>query len=541
MAVNALTDHASKGRTGLTAGEDTINASGGASFGINDLNRLKRFLILGSEGGTFYKRGDTLTAENVGALARTVAVDPTLVIATILDAGLKAPKRSYALFALAFVQKADSDPAVQKAVADALVALVRTGTDLFEFVTYAKSMRGWGRSLKKVVQHVIDSTPDSKLELWAVKYRSRDGWTWRDLMRVLHPNVNTVAVEHALPGGSSAPKPGVTLERALIYRYMAGHMPHENAARTTDLGLLKLVAAYESLKGADEATVLKTLTDTRLPWEALSDEQRTANVWKALVPTLGDTALIRNLTQLTRNGVLKPADKFTFEVAARIRTVKYHPVKAFEAYRTYQSGGSTGRAGKEFTPVAAITDALEACVAFNFATVEKSDLLMSISLDVSGSMTWENSADGTVLTGAEIGTALALAAKQANPNCTVNRFDHRFDADVNVGTTFDSAYQALYGGRFGGTDVALPIKDALAKNQFFDAFVIISDNETHGVRTPAAVLKEYRAKVNPSAKFIVLSTTATSNSVADPADPLSLDIPGFTSDVIDAIGAFARS
>jgi len=51
------------------------NSAGGYSFAVDDWKRLDRFLILGSEGGSYYAAEHELTVENIEAVKRCVASD----------------------------------------------------------------------------------------------------------------------------------------------------------------------------------------------------------------------------------------------------------------------------------------------------------------------------------------------------------------------------------------------------------------------------------------------------------------------------------
>jgi len=71
--------------------------------------------------------------------------------------------------------------------------------------------------------------------------------------------------------------------------------------------------------------------------------------------------------------------------------------------------------------------------------------------------------------------------------------------------------------------------------------VVITDNETWaGEIHPSQALKEYRARINPEAKMIVIGMTSTGFSIADPSDPLSLDVVGFDTSTSSIIAEFCR-
>ena len=51
------------------------NSNGGYSWPVDEWTRLRRFLILGSEGGSYYASEWTLTRENADAVERAVRAD----------------------------------------------------------------------------------------------------------------------------------------------------------------------------------------------------------------------------------------------------------------------------------------------------------------------------------------------------------------------------------------------------------------------------------------------------------------------------------
>ena len=48
------------------------NSAGGHAYPVDDMTRLQRFLILGSEGGSYYASERKLTLENVDAVKRCI-------------------------------------------------------------------------------------------------------------------------------------------------------------------------------------------------------------------------------------------------------------------------------------------------------------------------------------------------------------------------------------------------------------------------------------------------------------------------------------
>ncbi|HEY9229851.1 MAG TPA: hypothetical protein VIP11_24585, partial [Gemmatimonadaceae bacterium] len=79
------------------------NSAGGYAWAVNDWVRLDRFLIFGSERGTYYIRERELTRENATAVQACIAEDGMRVVRRVVevsDSG-RAPKNDAALFVLA--------------------------------------------------------------------------------------------------------------------------------------------------------------------------------------------------------------------------------------------------------------------------------------------------------------------------------------------------------------------------------------------------------------------------------------------------------
>ena len=102
------------------------NSAGGYAFAVDDWARLERFLILGSEGGSYYATERALTVENAQAVVRCLDADAERVIRTIVqvsDSG-RAPKNDPAVLALAIA----AGMGRTAAAAEALPKVCRTGT-----------------------------------------------------------------------------------------------------------------------------------------------------------------------------------------------------------------------------------------------------------------------------------------------------------------------------------------------------------------------------------------------------------------------------
>jgi 60 kDa SS-A/Ro ribonucleoprotein len=146
-------------------------------------------------------------------------------------------------------------------------------------------------------------------------------------------------------------------------------------------------------------------------------------------------------------------------------------------------------------------------------------------------MTWGQVAGVPGLDPRTAAAAMALVTKVVEPFCLTMAFSHDFrKLDITRKDTLSSVISKINKIPMGGTNCALPMIYALKNNINVDAFVVYTDNETwYGDIHPKQALIDYRRKINPNAKLMVVAFTATKFSIADPHDPGMLDLAGFDS------------
>lgn len=506
------------------------NHAGGYTFVVDDLTRLRRFLTLGTDGGTFYAGALDLTVDNAEVVLRLARTDHATLVDTIVavsEAG-RAPRQQPTLFALA-VAASEGDADQRARALAALPRVARTGSHLFLFATYVQQFRGWGRGLRRAVADWYVAPDVDDVAFQAVKYRQRDGWTHRDLLRLAHPVTTDPA------------------RRSLFEWIVRG---------ATDEHTPRIVAGY--LAAAEPgADVPALVAEHRLSWEMLPDAALTdPATWAALLDGgLPQTALLRQLPRLTRLGLLAPGSPYVDLVTAqltdpaRLRAARVHPVSVLVAARTYASGRSARGQGT-WEPVRQVVDALDAAFYAAFGAVEPAGRRTLLALDVSGSMTSQIS--GLPLSCRESSAALALVTAATEPSYDVvgftaasGRGGYRSPAAlrslaISPRQRLDDVIGAVSGLPFGATDCAQPMLHALEHGLAYDTFVVYTDNETwHGTVHPHEALRRYRRETGIAARLVVVGMTATKFSIADPTDAGMLDVAGFDAAVPSLISDFS--
>ncbi|MBK7822286.1 MAG: TROVE domain-containing protein [Tessaracoccus sp.] len=504
------------------------NSAGGYTFALDDAARLRRFLTLGVDGGTYYASDRALALENAQVLTRMAANDPDGLVATIVDVSVRgaAPRQNPALFALAY---AASVPETAKAALDALPQVARTGTHLFLFAGYVEQFRGWGRGLRRAVAGWYTSKDVDQLAYQLVKYRQREGWSHRDLLRLAHPQVTTPALRDT-------------------FEWVTRGAVGVEAPR--------LVEGFVAAQTADTADAWARLVrDYGLSWEMLPDAALAERgVWDALLDAgLPQTALLRQLPRLTRLGLLPEMGGRTDEVVAqltdvaRLQRARVHPVSVLVAQRTYASGRSA-RGGATWTPTQKVADALDAAFYAAFGAVTPSGKRTLLGVDVSGSMSVPIA--NLPLTAREASAALALVQLATEPLSMAFGFAasgplwgpaELKPLAISPRRRLDDALRVIDRMPFGATDCALPMLHAAEQGLEVDTFVVYTDNETWAGKVhPYQALRAYRAQTGIPAKLVVVGMSATGFSIADPDDAGMLDVAGFDAAVPNLIADFAR-
>lgn len=498
------------------------NAAGGYTFTVGTDARIHRFLTIGTTGGTYYTTERALTRETADVVLAAARADASALVRQVVAVSTagRAPRQNPAILALA-AASALGDDAGRRAALEALPLVCRTGTHLFQWAGYRQQFGGWGRGTRRAVARWYTDRPVDALAYQVLKYRQREGWTHRDLLRQAHP---------------------VTREagRRALFRWITGGGSVDDVP--------PLVAAFvEAQASRDVATWLRLIDRHQLSWEMLPDAALTEPaVWERLIAKgLPQTALVRQLARLTRLGLLTRRSDVTRLVAGqladpeRLRRARVHPVNLLVALRTYAAGRSA-RGESSWAPVRQVVDALDAAFYAAFGAIEPAGRRTLVAVDVSGSMTWP--AAGLSVTAAEVAAAMALVTVATEPEADVVAFSHQLTPlAISPRQRLDDVLRLTRELPFGATDCSLPMQWALQHRLDVDTFLVVTDNETWAGRThPHQALATYRERTGIPARLAVLGVTATECSIADPDDPGMLDVAGFDAAAPGLVADFSR-
>jgi len=499
------------------------NASGGFGFKVDSFRQLDRFLILGTEGGSYYVDERKLTIDNAKSIIALIKTNgPSVVnrIHKISDEG-RAPKNGPALFALALCTSPSfADVRTRQLAFEMLPKIARTSTHLFEFIGYMQNMRGWGRLAKLGIQSWYQDKDPGQLEYQMVKYRQRNGWTHNDVLRLAKP-VPITSLHNQLYGFAKKDFIEGEHEFSLIRGY----------------GLIK-----EAKTAKDAARII---SDYRLPMETIPTEfKKDPVVWEALLPHLPLTATIRNLRNMAKIGFMTPMSDASKVVADRISSIdiikkgRVHPIQFLNALLNYPAGAPRSPENQyamtndenNWLVAPNVVAALNAGFQSSFQTVIPSNKRLMMALDVSGSMAWQWCLGSNGITPREASAALALITVNTEPNHFIGVFQDKFTpfTAIKAGMGIEDAVKAVSGLKFGSTNIASPMLWAIENKLPMDGVICYTDNETYWRDMhPCQALAKYRSVLGINTKFISVSMIAGGSTVSDPNDPGMLDVVGF--------------
>lgn len=488
--------------------------SGGYMFEAGTWAMVRRCLIIGTANGAYYANKHELTDEFVNTLKQAIEEDPKRTAEEIVYASDgRAVNNSAPLLALVLLSMG-SKPEAKQAFLEIFPQVVRTASHFYEWLSYTKALRGFGRIIRKAGTEWLSRSDVKGLAYQLLKYKQRHGFSNRDVLRLFHvypPTADHQALFNWIVKG---------------WETLPEHPPSE---------ALKQIWWYEWLKRNPKQTQT-AIKEGQLTHEmAAPIGKMDKEAWQLLFDGMPIGAMLRNLGSLTEIGVLRAdamanLDRVESMLNNRdhLRKGRIHPIDVLKALKTYQSGGRIGRSKKTWEPVDRIMDILNQAVELSFEVQESTGKTFMHAVDVSGSMSYYQ-VSSVNLSCSEIAAAMALTTAKAEKNYMIRGFADEFrDLKITAKDSFHSALKKVSDQTFGATDASVTYDWMIKKRFKADVVCFWTDNESWaGQKHPSQALAEYRKRINPDIKAIYVTLSPYNITLVDPDDPNSWDLSGF--------------
>ena len=498
------------------------NNAGGYVFEVSPQDRLERFLLIGSEGGTYYVSEQKLTQDNATNIISLIKSDGLSVVNTVVDFATnnRAPKADAGLFVLALAATYGNEDTKTAAYA-AISKVCRTSTHLFTFLANVQNLRGWSRGLRNGVAKFYTTKTPEQVAYQLVKYRNRAGFTHRDALRLSHAKATNLTTND-------------------LFAYATAKEETLASAIERCGGLIE---AFETAQTATkERELVSLIKEFKLTWEMVPNTAvNKPEVLKALLENMPCTALLRNLNRFSYNGLTDGNTETTKAIVKKLTDAEFvkkggvHPLNVVNSMFTYSSGRGT-LGDKTWTPNQKIVDALSETYDLSIKALESSGKNILVAVDVSGSM--GSRVNGMQMTAAQIGNVLATTILKVEDEAEMIWFDTSIhQPKIGRRSSIDEVLRQSTPG--GGTDCALAFRHALATKIKYDAIIILTDNETWAGRGHGEqLLEEYRRKINKNVKVVEVAMVANPYTQFPADDKNLLRVVGFDASVVDVINSF---
>lgn len=513
--------------------EMTKNLAGAYGWKIQPRIVFRRGLFMSNLKSYYDQDGTDAYRMFLSAANVLVQSDPQTYVDEVVYAREHAPSMSQMAYAVGFALAIGGkhDNGLLDILCENHSKLRLTASHLFMALAVARDSRGFGHGVRRFVREWVAYHKEKKdLEYQLLKYRTRQGFNFADILRMTHL------------------KPDQATE-ALFRFWIQYHYPKEKQIQKAPN---EQYMAFLMLQGTIDPPHVATLIEKhRLTWEMVPSGYLTEPViLRALLQDMPGFALIRYLNRFTSYGAIgldsKAGEDALRLTLDKLETVKLHPVNLLKAKLTYEQG--QGEKGKlTWRPLQNIVSALDSAIIRNFDTAAEDVPQigdMWLFLDTSGSMRGgygkliDELTYGAVLSmvmikalgwqkvtfGSFADSAMIMIDPFLKPRSS--QVTHPLDS-----TNISGVVQWL--NRHGmccGTDAASVYSLALDKVQGGhkpDAFVMITDSESWAGRShPSQLLDTYRKKSGKKAVAVYLSLTADKVSLVDPNDSLSVDLVG---------------
>jgi len=423
---------------GKGAQMSVVNASGSAMHTMEPLKALDMLLRMGIIGTNMYASIGERTQDALGVIQLAIAKDPlgsVKVVKEVLGHEYEPGKfRSLALrdsmphLAYAMLLS-NPDVEVRRAAAIIFNQVIHTGEDLLDMLatlwgtheaeplakekqtspTHTKregNLRGMGSIVQRCFRNWL-AQPIGFVAYQLTKYNNRHSFAVPDLIKLVRPK--PISAEHSLlfqwllaRASKECPPEKLAALEAEVKSKISGMPAAAIAIRETNL----LVKALSDEAKAD-AIKVKAIKTSRAVREIVPTEWYDKAVWTALLDDMPTTALLRNLGQMSKQGVFgtqqypdKGAIKVAYDKLVNrdiITHSRVHPLRVLIAQRSYGMGHSqaanAARKSDYAWPVfPKLLEAVEVAFELSFGNVKSTAKTVLFAHDISRSMSFEGSA-----------------------------------------------------------------------------------------------------------------------------------------------------
>lgn len=442
---------------------------------------LARIMLTGVFKNQYYRSADAAIEEAKKLAPMAAKTDPSFLLKAACFARDANMKSMVLIGAAALNGYADDAFLARPANRKAIVGLLSTfgPNQLLQFIELVKSKvfgRGLGTRPQKWVRTVVENWKAEKLEEYTLKYPS----SLYDIVRIIHPRF--------------------TAEKAGIISYLLKDKKVENFGERQNV--------VEKIKKMTNPTKVASLVlDNNIPWDVIKGIGLVHNedLHLAEMVQMGLSALLLNMRSFESKGIFKtPRGLKALELKMdEVKNGRSIPLDFAKPYIHCSDDGV-----KKI-----LLDAMADTLSVPMPSLEGKEI--GLSIDISGSMHGE-----TLKTSGLLATSF-LKAK----NLWITTFDTHLYSEgtsycpqINGLPPRDQVKALLSLRTNGGTDVAISLRDAIAKKRKLDLMIIVTDEQQNSGTPLMTQWRQYK-KLFPKAELWIINATNYEWTAVDYGDP----------------------
>lgn len=508
-----------------------VNSGEMPIYTLDDIERLKRFIFLGSENVSLNINKDILKYQNIMCLENLLDKCRYDDILEVINKSKNTMyKNDYLIYVLArsCSIRLNDDPLFWKKdfrsdCYKLVLEICIIPTHLFLFIKLYRTINnklykttGWNSHLKKMIDEWYQSKSYSDLMYHVTKYQSRHNWTHKDILRLSHIKANDNTIND-------------------IFKYIT-----KNKLNDTNPNLNYLIAFNNLKKENDIDKIVDYINEynfvkEQIPYHLLNEPK----IWVALIKNMSITELLKSLNKITALNILNDYSEILELVKRKIDTVYVHPLQLLIVLKMYNKGQDM-KGDLTWVPHMEISSILNTTFYASFSKLAPTNKKLLLALDVSSSMSWNTICGIDCLSAAEVSCTMAMMFDFVEKNVDIMGFSSEFkNLDISSKVCLEENLELVKNNTFGNTDCALPFVWASENKKEYDAIIIFTDNETNiNTIEPFTALQMYRSKMNKNTKLIVVALTSNGFSIANPNDANMMDVYGFDNNIYHTINKF---
>lgn len=485
-------------------------------------------LLNGGIGDTYYTDSDKIVEKARELYANMAKNNPEFFAKSLVYARKTGMMKTQPNIGLAYLLKAN--PKYFDMVFDAIIT---NPTDLEDFMVMLQKMGmgHGGRAFRRAAGRLLGNLS----EYHAIKYMSNErgeqdkGFNLADAIRLCHPTPATTesgeALFYVLHGREEAKVRTKNVMGEVVL----------TSKRGVDYEVVPKIGAYERLKRAkttDEQ--ISCIREGRLSLRKVTGivSNPKAEVWDALVQDMTLGELLHNLRGLenARFGITRSSlyGAATGGESVLEKNAEFIRRKLCDPENIRRAGLLPYKFMKAFnaveTPLA--KDILREAIENSAATIPVLPGKTAILLDVSHSMIEEYSAKKGYM---DISAMFTIAMYKRSDSFVYTFSESAYPLELSKHDSILSQMGKIMVRT--ATNQSAPLEQMMARGQYADNIIIITDGQQNAGRPFNAVLSEYRNRINRNAKCIIVDISQYGNALAPAKDGKTYTIFGWSDHV----------